>query len=326
MHRVIFLLIFACSLALAGCRAPQTVKDAWKGTRAYYYEYLNTPASLNMDDRGDILDYQAEMGAAIADFDMRLQELERALQNSDRNPDAAWVTSMTARFPWLSGIVLTDDTGLPRAKIPPDFPKPFTIGNLIDVDPKQQLKDLRAFVQMDSRGAELYVGNPVYIGADFRGVIILHFDPRALLARTGDPGKIIIAGPEGILWPGLYEASSTPVASVDWAEEVRNNSSGVVKNDLGAFYWICRYIGNYPMVYAVRVQGEFPVNEDNMRGLAEANAFAVGPVGFADMLPPAVPHIPDLPAEISPDGHDSPLTAPGPEPTGNAGGAIPLVE
>lgn len=326
MHRAVALLIIACSMALVGCRAPQTVKDAWKGTRSYYYEYLNTPATLNMDDKGNILDYQAEMGSAIADFDLRLQELERVLQNSDRNPDAAWVTAMTSRFPWLSGVVLADNEGIPRAQVPVAYPKGFEIGSLLEVDHKQLLKDLRAYVQEHPLGPEIYIGNPVYIGADFRGVITVHFDPRALLARTGDPGKVMIAGPSGILWPGLYDAASTPMASVDWGEEVRNNSSGIVRNELGAFYWVCRYVGNLPLVYAVRIEGEFPLREENMQGLADANAFAIGPVDFSTMQPPAEyeeANPVDSPSEIAPDGHNSPLAGPGPVP-GETNGGTPL--
>lgn len=323
MHRFFIpILLVACFMALAGCRTSQTIKDAWKGTRAYYYEYLNTPATLNMDDKGNILDHQAEMGSAIAGFDMQLMQLERVLQNSDRNPDAAWVTSLTTRFPWLSAVALTDDVGDPRAMVPPDFPKGFEIGTLLEVDAKQQIKDLRAFVQEHHLGPEIYIGNPVYVGAEFKGVITVHFDPRALLARAGDPAKIVIAAPGGILWPGLYAAESTPVAGVDWGEEVRKNSCGIVRNDLGAFYWVSRYLGNLPLIYAVRVEGNFPLREENMQGLAQANAFAIGPVNFADMQPPADYE----PAEeITPDGHNSPLAGPLSAHEGESGGT-PLAE
>lgn len=313
MHRSIFLLVFVC-ISLIGCKTPQTVKDAWKGTRSYYYEYLNTPARLNMDDRGNILDYQAELGGAIGEFDLQLQELEKALQNSDRRPDADWVTSMTTRFPWLSGIALTDEEGIPRAKVPQVFPKEFEIGNLLEVDPKQQLKDLRGFVRMYPLGPELYVGNPVYTGADFRGVIVMHFDPRVLLSRTGDPSRVVIAGPEGILWPGMYDAESLPLAGINWAEKVKSEYAGTVQNELGTFYWISRYVGNLPLIYAVRVQGDFPLDENNLRGLADANAYAIGRVDFSAMqtTDPGMPETGEMPVEITPDGHSSPLTAPGP--------------
>ncbi|CAK7013670.1 MAG: hypothetical protein DELT_02166 [Desulfovibrio sp.] len=311
MHRSIFLLILV-SLTLVGCRAPQTMKDAWKGTRSYYYDYLNTPAKLDMDDKGKILDHQAALGAAIADFDLQLQDLEKALQNSDRRPDAEWVTSMTTRFPWLSGIALTDEEGIPRAQVPMGFPKQFEIGNLLEVDPKQQIKDLRGFVQTHHLGAEIYLGNPVYIGEDFRGVIIMHFDPRVLLARTGDPGKVVIAGPTGIIWPGMYDIQSTPLAGIDWGEKVKKEYAGTVSNEHGTFYWISRYIGNLPLVYAIRVQGEFPVDESNMRSLYEANAYAIGRVDFSQMMQAPDSSPSEEPVELSPDGAASPLAPPAP--------------
>lgn len=313
MHRSIFLLILV-SVSLAGCKTPQTVKDAWKGTRSYYYEYMNTPAQLNMDDKGNILDYQTELGTAVGDFDLQLQELEKALENSDRRPDTEWVTTMTTRFPWLSGITLTDAEGTPRARVPLTFPKSFAIGNLLEVDPKQQLKDLRGFVQMHPLGPEIYIGNPVYVGADFRGVIVTHFDPRVLLARAGDPAKVVIAGPDGILWPGMFEVDSLPLADVNWAEKVKKEYAGTVSNELGTFYWISRYVGNLPLIYAVRVKGDFPVNDDNMRNLAEANAYAIGRVDFSTMEAPetAISEPAEAPVEITPDGQSSPLTAPGP--------------
>ncbi len=316
MHRYFFFLLAASLLVLSGCRTPQTVKDVWKGTRSYYYEYLNTPAKLDMDDRGNVLDYESGLGSAIAEFDMQLQELERVLQNSDRQPDAQWVATMTTRFPWLSGIALTDAEGVPQAKIPAVFPKPFVIGTLLEADPKQQLKDLRAFIQDDPQGPEIYVGNPVYSGADFRGVITVHFDPRVLLARTSDPTQVMLAGPDGIIWPAVYDAAATPIANVNWAEKVKSEVSGIERNELGAFYWICRYIGNLPLIYAIRIQGDFPIHEENLKGLAEANEFAIGAVSLSSMQQPApedaVPSDEGVPpAEITPDGRNSPLEEPG---------------
>ena len=326
MQRYFFLLVAVSVLFLVGCRTPQTVKDAWKGTRSYYYEYLNTPAKIDMDDKGNILDYQAALGSSIADFDMRLQELERAMQNSDQRPDANWARTMSGRFPWLSGIALTDEYGFPQAHIPPHFAKSFDINPLLEVDPKQQIKDLRAFVQNDPLGPEIYIGNPVYIGADFKGIIAVHFDPRALLARTGDAAKVIISGPNGIIWPGIYVAEATPIAHVDWVERVKSEVYGVEKNNLGSFYWVCRYIGNLPLIYAIRVEGDFPINEENMRGLAEANTFALGAMDMSQLQPSlnVQPNHGTPPADITPDGSNSPLTAPGHFPDNVRQDATPL--
>ena len=278
MHRHMYVLIVLILVTLPGCGA-QEVKDAWKGTKSYYYQYLNTPAKLNFSDKGDIEDYQAALGEAVADFDMHLIGLERALQNSDRSPDVAWATAMATRFPWISGLVLSDEYGTPQAKIPPNFPKPFDIGTLLDLDPKQQLKDLRAYVQQTHLGPEIYIGNPVYTGEDFRGVIIAHFDPRTLLMRTGDPSRVVIAGPDGVLWPGIYAIEETPLAGVNWREKVKETSYGIVSNSRGSFYWISRYVGNLPLVYAIRIKGDFSQQESNLAALNEASQFALGQIG-----------------------------------------------
>ncbi len=266
----------------AGCRPPQTVKNAWKETRSYYNEYLNTPATLNMEDKGDARDYQAVLAAAVSDFDLQLRDLERTLQNSDRNPDPAWVKRVTTRFPWLAGLALTDSEGFPRAQVPPSYAKPFDIGSLTTVDKKQLQKDLRASIQEDPLGPEIYVGNPVYVGSDFKGLIVVHFDPRTLIARTADPANIMIACPKGIIWPGIFDAQSTPVAGVNWGEVVKDKAYGTVSNDKGTFYWVTRYLGNLPLVYAVKVKGDFPKNLENLSALEAATAYALGPVNMVD--------------------------------------------
>ena len=292
--------LLACMAALAfatGCRPPQTVKNAWKDTRSYYRAYLNTPATLDFDDKGDAEEYQMALGAAVSEFDFQLQELERVLQNSDRNPDPAWVGKMTKRFPWLSGLALTDDAGEPKAQVPADYPKAFEATSLAKVDTKQHLKDLRAFVQTDPLGPELYIGNPVYAGGDFRGLIVAHFDPRVLIARTADPGKFMIACPQGVIWPGLYDPESTPVAAIEWGEVVKDRSYGTVSNANGTFYWVARYVGNLPLIYAVKVKGDFPKNTDNLSALVAANSFALGAVSIPGASSGAVAPPPRMPQE-----------------------------
>ncbi len=281
MYRTFFLLCLVC-VALVGCRPPQTVKNAWKETRTYYRDYLNTPASLDLDDKGDAKDYQAVLAAALADFDMQLRNLERMLQNSDRNPDPAWVTKVTTDFPWLAGLALTDNEGHPMAQVPPSYAKPFDVGSLTTVDKKQLRKDLRAYVQEDPLGPEIYVGNPVYSGDDFKGLIVVHFDPRTLIARTADPANIIIACPGGIIWPGSFDAQATPIAGVDWADKVKSNAYGTVSNDRGTFYWVTRYVGNLPLIYAVKVKGDFPRQMENLASLETAASYALGSVNLVD--------------------------------------------
>ncbi len=307
----------AMLVLVTGCRPPQTVKNALKDTRSYYRAYLNTPATLDLDNKGGCEEYEVALGAAVSEFDFQLRELERVLQNSDRNPDPAWVGKITKRFPWLAGVALADNTGEARAKVPVDYPKPFEVTALTKVDTKQHLKDLRAFVQEDPLGPEIYIGNPVYSGSDFKGVVVVHFDPRTLIARTTDPGKFMIASPQGVLWPGLYEPASTPVAAVKWGEVVKDSSYGTISNANGTFYWVARYVGNLPLIYAIKVKGEFPQNTDNLSALTVANDYALGAVNIPGAaarptaMPPRAPRTPDVPVLMpySDDGYRAPARA-----------------
>ncbi len=281
-----FFVCFFCCLFLvfgSGCRTPQSVKNVWKETKYYYYTYLNTPVTLNFEDQGDSEEYQQTLASAVSEFDMRIGDLERVLQNSDKNPDAAWLARMTERFPWLSGLALTDASGNAGAKLPMDYPKPFDVLPLLEEDPKQQIKDLRAFVQQTPQGPEIYLDNPVYLGGDFRGLVVVHFDPRVLIGQVTNPGVFMLAGPDGIIWPGMFDAEATPVAAINWGEVVKDQSYGTVSNEQGTFYWVARYLGNLPLVYAVKVSGEFPERLENMAGLTEALPFALGKLDLRDI-------------------------------------------
>ena len=38
----------------AGCSRYQPVKNVWKGTKGFWYEYVSQPASINYDDKGEL--------------------------------------------------------------------------------------------------------------------------------------------------------------------------------------------------------------------------------------------------------------------------------
>ncbi|MCI7506855.1 hypothetical protein, partial [Desulfovibrio piger] len=52
--------------------------------------------------------------------------------------------------------------------------------------------------------------------------------------------------------------AATPLASVNWEETVTKSSSGTCTNATGSFYYMVRYLGNLPLVFAVPESGTFP--------------------------------------------------------------------
>lgn len=253
MQRV-FLLVLAGILTFAaiGCGKSQTVKDSWKFTTRQYRTYLNTPASVDLSDKGSCEMYELALGEAVLGMDMELQKLIRAMENSDHNPDQNWVMGMMGRFPWLSGVALADGTGAIVAQYPEIFAKPFDIAPLLEADPKQRPGALRAYAKPDESGAEIYLANPVFGGEEMRGIIIAHFDVRTLATLSGDPGSFVIGSPSGVLWPGNYGGAGLALGgSADWEGLLKQKSCGLIGEKGSQFFWTTRYLGNLPLVYAM---------------------------------------------------------------------------
>lgn len=262
------------SLVGAACGKSQMVKDSWKFTSRQYRNYLNTPASLDMEDKGSCEVYELALGEAVISVDGELEKLIRAMENSDHNPDQNWVMSMLGRLPWLSGVALVDKEGTVVAQYPEFFAKTFDPSPLLEPDPKQRMGDLRAYIQKADAGPEVYVANPVYGGEDMRGLIVAYFDPRALVTMSNDPGSFILASPSGVIWPGRYGSGSV-VGSQDWGAILTRQSCGIIGDSKTGFFWTTRYVGNLPIVYAMPVsagQGQLPAEQPKPVAAAEESA------------------------------------------------------
>ena len=251
MQRLLPLALVAIlTFAAIGCEKSQTVKDSWKFTTRQYRTYLNTPASVDMSDKGSREMYELALGEAVLSVDMELHKLVRAMENSDHNPDQNWVLSMMGRFPWLSGVALVDGSGAIVSRYPEISSRELDSTPLLQPDPKQRPGALRAYAQSGD-GAEIYLANPVFGGDEMRGLIVAHFDVRTLATMSSDPGSFMIVSPSGVLWPGNYSSQGGSVASADWARLLASKSSGLVGEKGSQFFWTTRYLGNLPLVYAM---------------------------------------------------------------------------
>lgn len=117
---------------------------------------------------------------------------------------------------------------------------------------------LRGDVQNTPLGPEIMLAAPLYDGVDFLGIVVAYFDMRALMQYSGNPENLVILSPHALLWPGKYDFAATPLAGVNWAETVAKSSSGTCTNATGTFYYMVRYLGNLPLVFAVAESGTFP--------------------------------------------------------------------
>lgn len=299
-------LLLALGVLLAtGCK--HEAKEYWKDTRRYYREYLNTPAKLDLEDKGEVEPAEARLAEGFAGIDIQLRALERALENSDRKPDAAWAKQMFQRFPWISGLAAVDSTGNVMAQQPDAPMKPLDFTPLLKEDAKQNMRALRGYVQETPLGSEVYVGVPIYVGSDFRGLVIAHFDMRALLPYSSRPADLMIAAPGQVVWPGRFDAQATPIASTDWDKLVTEHAFGSVSNGNGEFYWVSRYLGNLPLVFAVPEAGSFPEKPEQLAILKQATSLgsANAPNEPVTEIQPAYPELDESEGSI--------LTKPAPQ-------------
>ena len=250
MNRLLCVALLLSVMVATGCSYNQTVKDSWKFTKRQYYSYINTPASLDLDDRGSASSYQVALGEVVLETDTRLHHFMRAMSNADVAPGPEWVMTMFANYPWLSDVALVGANGEVHSRFPTENQQEFVVAALLEEDPKQKMLAVRSSVDLTGGVQNIYVGKPVYNDGEFRGLVVARFDMANLVqSSAGDMSQVAIFSPYGSLWRG----ASAPAAEGDknWAEELLRRSSGYGGSSGSEFYWTTHYLGNMPVVYAI---------------------------------------------------------------------------
>lgn len=263
------LLIALSACLLIGCNAYQPTKNVWKGTKGLWYTYVSPPASVDYEDKGDLSSEAIELSRALMGIDLEMGKLERVMQNADRPPTQEWLTNLFASFPWLNGFAGVKYDGTILGQEPPDSIKQLDFIPLLYEDKKQNSRALRADVQPSPLGPEIMLAAPLYDGMDFLGIVVAYFEMRSLMRFSNNADDIVALSPGALLWAGKYEFAATPLAGVDWEKVVRESSAGTCSNSTGSFFYMVRYIGNLPIVFAIPSKGAFPEgNGDLAQGAA----------------------------------------------------------
>lgn len=263
---------------LTGCT--QGMKNYWKGTKRYYYEYINTPATVDMELEDELPKGVEVIAQAVPPIDAELRRFERTLFALDRNPDGAWMQNFVAKHPWVSGMALIDLEGKVIEQWPDSSLKSLDYTPLVKILPEKTTRILRAYAQDTPLGPEVYVAVPILEEGVTARYFVAHFDPRDLFSRAPYSSEIMVAAPEVLLWPGKYQAGATPVVEEDWRRSIRSSTDGTIKNATGKFFWVGRYLGTLPLAFAAPETGEFPVASGQMDNYQ-------GQGGFQGSLPPA---------------------------------------
>ncbi|GFH62877.1 MAG: conserved hypothetical protein [Candidatus Desulfovibrio kirbyi] len=251
-----FLPLAALALTV-GCSAYQPTKNVWKSARGFWNVYVSPPVEVDYQEKSDLSPQALALTNSMLGIDLELERLERVMLNADKPPTRAWVADFMKKFPWISGFAGVKYDGTILGQMPASPLKQLDFIPLLYEDKKQNSRALRGDVQNTLLGPEVLLAIPLYDSVDFLGIMLSHFDMRTLMQYSVDPQSLVVLSPQALLWTGKYDFAATPLAGVNWEDVVSKNSSGVCKNATGSFYYIVRYLGNLPLVFAVAESGAF---------------------------------------------------------------------
>lgn len=251
-------LVLLVAAFLSGCNSYQPAKNVWKTTKGLWNTYVSPPASVDYEEKGALPPQALALTTSMIGIDVELGKLERVMHNADKPPTREWLSGLFASFPWLSGFAGVKYDGEILGQEPANSLKELDFIPLLYEDKKQNSRALRADVQPSPLGPEIMLATPLYDGVDFLGIVVAYFDMRALMRFSEHPEDMVVLSPSGLLWSGKYDFAATPLAGLDWSEIVKRSSAGTCTNATGSFFYLVRYLGNLPLVFAVAEKGDFP--------------------------------------------------------------------
>lgn len=240
----VVLLLFVL-VALGGC---ETLHDTfrWIGRANDVVDpkidYANIPESGPLK----------RLALLFTPVDERIEMLERRVSVRESRPDAAWLNSMALDFPWVSGTAVVDTHGAVLQQVPETGIKPLYATEFLALSQDWKQTPLRAEIRRTDFGPEIYLLQPILEKGEWRGLLIVHFDPRNLMRYSPEPDRLMVLSGGAPLWPTLPKNNAEALVSVDWEDLIAHRVNGEVTVEGRTFTWLARTLGGKNIIYAVR--------------------------------------------------------------------------
>ncbi|MCK9239246.1 hypothetical protein [Desulfocurvus sp.] len=248
-----FSVFFALAAALASLAGCETMDKTWTATKqttqGYYKEYLNTDPTIDYEAR-DWTSSEGKLADLFAPVDKPLYRLSIALNRQDAFPEDAWVEALLAANPWLSGLAVATLGGEVVLQRPETALKPLNLAPALAYGQALADRRLRAYVDMTPLGPEIYLATGMFRGNELVGAITAHFDIRNVIEASPEPGALVVATPEDLIWAGSDDAAARAVSAQPWAEILAERSFGRFVAEGREYIWLCRFLGDHKIIYA----------------------------------------------------------------------------
>lgn len=237
---------------LAGC---ETMRQTWKDTQELYRTYVNVDPKVDLEAE-DHAQWEAVLAPLVVPVDMQLGELVRVVDARDSFPDEAWADGLLKRFPWLTGLAVTDMSGEELLVRPEVSLKPRNTAPLATAGDAWRDRKLRSLVDDTPLGPEVYVATPFFKDNALRGVIAAHFDLRSVAQLSPRPARLMVLTPGTVLWAGGYGDLAAAVLAEPWDEILKNQVRGEIEVQGRSLAWLTRYLGDRQIVYLAELLPE----------------------------------------------------------------------
>lgn len=243
MKGKISLVALACLLVVSGCGFWKKVKSSYKGTIL--------PAKVELEKEPAVQGARGKMAHLFGPLDQNLEFMLRELRIKTDRPQGQWLRDLHRRFSWINGVAVVDRGGSVHTQHPESPVKRLDYAALANVDSDWQNRKLRIAVQETELGPEVFVLSPYFQRNEWQGLIAVHFDPRTLARMSPRPEELLLLDRDMLLWSGGYRESARELSRLDWKALLKDDVNGHVTVQGKRFYWLARYVGSDPLIYAV---------------------------------------------------------------------------
>ena len=248
IHLLFRLSLLALLISLAGC---STIQSAWDKTADAYETYVDPKPEIDLDRRPGLSRNEQLLATQFSLMDQHLEEILRTLAPQDRFPPSPWFTAFLERFPWVNAVLAVDAQGRLLTSHPETPLKNIDLEPLLEREWSMLQRGLQGFVEETPLGPEVIIAGPFFRDGTWQGLIIAHFDPRALVAFATASERLVLLTPETLLWTGVDLEITRKISEAPWESILRDRVHGRRSTETRSFLWLSRPIGTLQLIYAL---------------------------------------------------------------------------
>ncbi len=162
--------------------------------------------------------------------------------------------------PAVSEELVQEDAVLMETEVETAEAEPLDVA-MVETEPAPEAKpwsdhSLRGMAGESPLGPEIYLVQPFYEDNDWRGLIVVYFDPRNLLEFCPEPDELVMVTPERVIWSAKYPDAAQNLAQQEWNAVLQDQVYGQLETAGRDFYWLGRHLGRFYMIYATATPTE----------------------------------------------------------------------